>query len=65
VILAACELAAARAGFRRFEMGATLTGVPLYVARSYKIVDRIEAQLPNGFTLPIVRMAKDAAKEVS
>lgn len=64
-ILNACETAAEEAGFARFEMGATLTGVPLYLARGYRILDRIENPLPNGEVLPIVRMAKDAAKEVS
>ena len=33
MILEACESAALAAGFTRFEMGATLTGVPLYQAR--------------------------------
>ena len=64
-ILAACERAAVQAGFRCFEMGATLTGVPLYLARGYRVLDRIEAPLPNGLSLPIVRMAKEAVKEVS
>jgi GNAT superfamily N-acetyltransferase len=57
-ILEACESAARAAGFSRFEMGATLTGVPLYLARGYHIVERIEVPLPNGAALPIVRMAK-------
>ncbi len=64
-ILNACETAARQAGFTRFEMGATLTGVPLYLARGYRVLDRIEAPLKNGEVLPIVRMAKDAVKEVS
>src|ERR1700678_2531335 len=34
-MLEVCEAAAAAAGFRRLEMGATLTGVPLYRARGY------------------------------
>jgi GNAT superfamily N-acetyltransferase len=57
-ILAACESAARSAGFSRFEMGATLTGVPLYLARGYQILDRIEVPLQNGHTLPVVRMSK-------
>jgi Acetyltransferase (GNAT) family. len=57
-ILAACESAARSAGFSRFEMGATLTGVPLYLARGYQILDRIEVPLRNGHTLPVVRMCK-------
>jgi GNAT superfamily N-acetyltransferase len=57
-ILEACESAARSAGFSRFEMGATLTGVPLYLARGYHILDRIEVPLRNGQNLPVVRMAK-------
>jgi len=57
-ILEACESAARSAGFSRFEMGATLTGVPLYLARGYQVLDRIEVPLHNGRTLPVVRMAK-------
>jgi GNAT superfamily N-acetyltransferase len=60
-ILEACESAARAAGFWRFEMGATLTGVPLYLARGYQIIERIVVPLPNGAGLPIVRMAKSGA----
>ena len=63
-ILEACESAARAAGFSRFEMGATLTGVPLYLARGYHIVERIEVPLYNGAALPIVRMAKSDAPSV-
>lgn len=59
-ILQACENAASAAGFRTFEMGATLTGVPLYEARGYKVIDSIDVPLPNGETLKVVRMAKSA-----
>jgi len=57
-ILEACEAAAREAGFTRFEMGATLTGVPLYLARGYHEVERIEVPLPNGEKLRVVRMTK-------
>jgi GNAT superfamily N-acetyltransferase len=57
-ILEACESAARSAGFGCFEMGATLTGVPLYLARGYQILDRIEVPLHNGHTLGVVRMGK-------
>ena len=57
-ILEAAESAASAVGFSRFEMGATLTGVPLYLARGYRILERIEVPLPNGRTFPVVRMAK-------
>ena len=41
-MLDACEAAAKAAGFERFEMGATLTGVKLFQARGYAPVERIE-----------------------
>src|SRR5277367_2746561 len=41
-LLEACEGAARAAGFRRFEMGATLTGVKLFGARGHREVERIE-----------------------
>jgi len=58
IILEACENAAQAAGFTRFEMGATLTGVPLYKARGYVALEDLEVPLANGETLPIVRMEK-------
>jgi GNAT superfamily N-acetyltransferase len=64
-ILEACESAARAAGFSRFEMAATLTGVPLYLARGYHILERIEVPLHNGAALPIIRMAKSDARSVA
>ncbi len=57
-LLEHCEKAATEAGFKRFEMGATLTGVPLYRVRGYCQVETVDVPLPNGLALPIVRMAK-------
>lgn len=57
-ILECCEEAAHAAGFRHLEMGATLTGVPMYAARGYVEVERIEVPLKNGVSLPVVRMGK-------
>ena len=58
MILESCENAAQAAGFTRFEMGATLTGVPLYQARGYVARENLEVPLANGETLRIVRMEK-------
>src|SRR5271168_4455013 len=58
MILEACETAAGAAGFRRLEMGATLTGVPFYRAKGYVELEAVEAPLGDGLTLPIVRMGK-------
>jgi GNAT superfamily N-acetyltransferase len=60
LVLAAVENAARQAGFRRFEMGSTLTGVPLYRLKGYVEVERIAVPLGNGEALPVVRMVKDA-----
>jgi GNAT superfamily N-acetyltransferase len=57
-ILDACERAARDAGFTRFEMGATLTGVPFYEARGYRALDRITVPLPDGESMTVVRMEK-------
>ncbi len=58
MLLDACEQAAIAAGFRRFEMGATLSGVPLYRARGYVALESLGVPLANGESLPIVRMEK-------
>jgi GNAT superfamily N-acetyltransferase len=58
MILEACESAAKAYGFRRLEMGATLTGVPFYKAKGYAELEQAEAPLGQGMTLPIIRMAK-------
>jgi len=62
MILEACENAAIAAGFARFEMGATLTGLLLYQARGYVAIENLEVPLGNGESLPIVRMEKRIAK---
>ena len=59
MILEACETAAKSEGFTRFEMGSTLTGVPLYRARGYAELERVEVSLPGGILFPIVHMAKN------
>ncbi len=58
LILATVEDAARAAGFRRFEMGSTLTGVPLYRLKGYVELERIAVPLWNGEALPVVRMVK-------
>jgi GNAT superfamily N-acetyltransferase len=63
MILEACEKAASAAGFTRCEMGATLTGVPLYRARGYVAVETLEAPLANEETLTVVRMEKQTSSQ--
>jgi GNAT superfamily N-acetyltransferase len=59
MILEACEAAAVAQGFHRLEMGATLTGIPFYKSKGYVELERVEAPLGEGLTLPIVRMGKE------
>ena len=58
MILEACEKAATAAGFTRLEMGATLTGVPLYSARGYGALETLDVPLQNGESIRVVRMQK-------
>lgn len=58
-LLRVCEEAAMAEGFARFEMGSTLTGVPLYRLKGYVDLERLEVPLKNGTTLPVIRMAKE------
>jgi GNAT superfamily N-acetyltransferase len=58
LLLKAAEDAAMGAGFRRLEMGATLTGVPVYLRRGYREIEMMTVPLENGVTLPVVRMEK-------
>lgn len=58
LVLAHVEAEAVSAGFRRFEMGSTLTGVPLYRLRGYTEVGRINVPLANGESVPVVKMVK-------
>ena len=60
LLLTAAENAARAAGFRRFEMGSTLTGVPLYRRKGYVELERIAVPLSNGDVLPVVKMMKPA-----
>jgi GNAT superfamily N-acetyltransferase len=58
LILKACEDAAAAAGFTNFEMGSTLTGIPLYKLRGYEEIEMVQVPLPNGEHVPVLRMRK-------
>ncbi len=57
-LLRAAEAAATAAGFTQLEMGATLTGAPLYRRAGYADVQRVEAPIGGGLTLPVILMAK-------
>lgn len=61
-ILERCEAEAQRAGFRRFELMATLPGVRLYAACGYLADRPISYPLPGGLEIPFVPMHKPAAE---
>ena len=56
-VLEYCEREAIAAGFRRLELGATLTGEPFYARHGYFEVRRFDADL-GGVPVPMVHMAK-------
>jgi GNAT superfamily N-acetyltransferase len=59
LLLERCEAEARAAGFRRAELGATLSGVPFYAARGYVATARSEVELSDTETLPVVLMQRD------
>jgi GNAT superfamily N-acetyltransferase len=63
LLLSACESEARANGYLTAELGATLTGVPLYARRGYREIERIETPLPGGLRLPVVRMTKVLGEE--
>jgi GNAT superfamily N-acetyltransferase len=58
LMLAHCEAAAQAAGFTRFEMGSTLTGVPLYSLKGYTERSRSRLALNPTESIEIVHMTK-------
>ena len=57
-ILEACLDAARAAGFRRVELASTLPGVPFYRAFGFEEREALEAPMPVGFGLPVIRMER-------
>ena len=53
-----CERAALAAGFRRFELMATLPGEPLYRALGFAEVEWVVLTLGEGVEVPFVRMGR-------
>jgi GNAT superfamily N-acetyltransferase len=58
MLLDASESAARAAGFTNLEMGATLSGVPMYERFGYLPGERVELPLEGGESLPILKMYK-------
>ena len=59
-LLEHCAQAAAREGFTALELMATLPGVPLYTAMGFAPVEPSAPVLPDGVTLRMVRMRREA-----
>jgi GNAT superfamily N-acetyltransferase len=58
LILCSCEEKAAAEGFKRTELGATLSGLPLYKAYGYTEIEELRVETPSGVRVPIIRMGK-------
>jgi len=58
LILATSEEHARAMGFTRFELMATLPGVPLYEACGYERVEDVTLDLPDGTRLDCMRMSR-------
>ncbi len=57
-LIDACQKAALEAGFSQMELGATMPGVPLYLAAGFEIVEEFEIVLPGDIKAPLARMSK-------
>ena len=57
-LYAECERAALAAGFRRFELMATLPGEPLYLALGFSVVERVVLTVA-GVEVQFARMMRD------
>lgn len=57
-ILDACERAARAEGFKKFVLGATLPGVPLYRAFGFQEIERFTVTMPDGVSIEAVAMER-------
>ena len=58
MLLDACVVAAANAGFQRLELMATLPGVPFYRACGFLAIESVTDVLPDGTAIDFVRMER-------
>jgi GNAT superfamily N-acetyltransferase len=58
VLLAVCQAGAARAGFTRLELAATITGERLYRHAGFEIVEVLKTVFPDGVAFHGFRMSK-------
>ena len=57
-VLALCEGAALREGFRTLELVATVAGEPLYLACGFTVLERMQVPTSRGIAVPCARMSK-------
>ncbi|WP_245422896.1 GNAT family N-acetyltransferase [Rhizobium sp. S9] len=57
LIMALCEAAAHKEGFREIELMATLSGEPLYRTCGYRAIERVE-DARGGASVPLIRMRR-------
>ncbi len=57
LVLSLCESAAAAEGFTRLELMSTLSGLPLYSAAGFEVIEKVE-DASGGVPVPLVRMGK-------
>jgi len=62
MILTTAEEAAKAAGFSRFEMGSTLTGVALYERKGYQEIERRKVPVGGEESISVVRIVKDSSE---
>jgi GNAT superfamily N-acetyltransferase len=65
LVLALCERAAAREGFRSLELVATVAGEPLYTACGFSAVEPLDVPTSRGVTVPCTRMRKQLGGSLS
>lgn len=61
-LYAECERAALAAGFRKFELMATLPGEPLYAALGFHPVERLTVRLGGDVDVPLVKMQRNISQ---
>jgi len=59
LIIELCEKEILKQGFKKAEMMATLSGIPLYKACGYIPIEEINAKTSLGISVPLVRMGKN------
>ena len=57
-VFEACRASAELAGFSALELGATLPGVPFYERLGFRPMERVDAAMPDGLSLQVVRMRR-------